>query len=62
MTISHAHTKHQIVEQPAIGLFAALGWQTLSAIEETCGAGGTGDLLRPRLRSGRIDVEAIDHA
>ncbi len=37
----HAYTEDQLVEQPAIGLFAALGWQTVSALEETLGAGGT---------------------
>jgi len=37
----HAYTEDQLVEQPAIGLFAKLGWQTVSAIEETFGAGGT---------------------
>jgi len=37
----HAYTEDQLVEQPAIGLFTALGWQTVSAIEETFGAGGT---------------------
>ncbi len=37
----HAYTEDQLVEQPAIGLFAALGWQTVSAQEETFGAGGT---------------------
>jgi len=35
------YTEDSLVEQPAIGLFAALGWQTLSAREETFGAGGT---------------------
>ena len=38
---THAYTEDQLVEQPAIGLFAALGWQTVSALEETFGAGGT---------------------
>jgi type I restriction enzyme R subunit len=38
---SHAYTEEQLVEQPAIGLFAALGWETVSAMEETFGAGGT---------------------
>ncbi|QSA98291.1 type I restriction endonuclease subunit R [Methylococcus sp. EFPC2] len=38
---SHAYTEDQLVEQPAIGLFAALGWQTVSAMEETIGVGGT---------------------
>jgi type I restriction enzyme R subunit len=37
----HPYTEDQLVEQPAIGLFSALGWQTVSALEETFGAGGT---------------------
>ena len=37
----HAYTEDQLVEQPAIGLFAALGWQTVSAMQETFGPGGT---------------------
>jgi type I restriction enzyme R subunit len=36
-----AYTEDQLVEQPAIGLFADLGWETLSAMEETFGADGT---------------------
>src|ERR1035437_1437273 len=40
----HAYTEDQLVEQPAIGLFAELGCQTVSAMEETFGA--TGTLLR----------------
>jgi type I restriction enzyme R subunit len=40
----HAYTEDQLVEQPAIGLFAELSWQTVSAVEETFGAAGT--LLR----------------
>jgi type I restriction enzyme R subunit len=36
----HAYSEDQLVEQPAIGLFAALGWQTVSAMEESFGAGG----------------------
>jgi hypothetical protein len=54
----HAYTEDQLVEQPAIGLFAELDWQTVSALEETFGAGGTlgrdakGDVvLVPRLRA-----------
>jgi len=35
----HAYTEDQLVERPAIGLFATLGWQTVSALEETFGAG-----------------------
>ena len=30
----HAYTEDQLVEQPAIGLFAELGWSTVSAMEE----------------------------
>lgn len=38
---SHAYTEDQLVEQPAIGLFAALGWQTVSVLEESFGPSGT---------------------
>lgn len=38
---ARAYTEDQLVEQPAIGLFAALGWQTVSAMEETLGPGST---------------------
>jgi len=38
---AHAYTEDQLVEQPAIGLFAELGWQTVSAMEEVFGASGT---------------------
>ena len=34
----HACTEDQLVEQTAIGLFAELGWTTVSALEETFGA------------------------
>jgi type I restriction enzyme R subunit len=37
----HAYTEDQLVEQPAVGLFAGLGWQTVSAMEEVFGMGGT---------------------
>ncbi|MDY0282679.1 MAG: hypothetical protein RBR35_19260, partial [Salinivirgaceae bacterium] len=33
----HPYTEDQLVEQPAIGLLAALGWQTACAMEETFG-------------------------
>ena len=56
--IQHAYTEDQLVEQPAIGLFAELGWQTVSAMEEKFGPGGTlgretsGEVvLVPRLRA-----------
>jgi type I restriction enzyme R subunit len=37
----HAYTEEQLVEQPAIGLFGAHGWQTVSALDENFGADGT---------------------
>jgi type I restriction enzyme R subunit len=37
----HDYTEKQLVEQPAIALFAELGWQTVSAREEAFGPGGT---------------------
>jgi type I restriction enzyme R subunit len=39
---THAYTEDQLVEQPAIGLFAELGWTTVSALEETFGAPSPG--------------------
>ena len=39
--MSHAYSEDQLVEQPAIGLFDDLGWETVSAAEETFGAAGT---------------------
>lgn len=54
----HAYTEDQLVEQPAVGLFAMMGWQTVSALDEAFGAKGTlgretkGELvLVERLRS-----------
>ncbi len=41
----HAYTEDQLVEQPAIGLFAELGWETVSALEEIFGK-ETGTLRR----------------
>ena len=38
---SHAYSEDQLVEQPALHLFAVLGWQTVSALEEVFGIGGT---------------------
>ena len=59
--MAHAYTEDQLVEQPAIGLFADLGWQTVSAMEETLGATGTlgretkGEVvLATRLRSALV--------
>ncbi len=53
-----AYSEDGLVEQPAIALFAEMGWQTASALEEKFGAGGTlgretsGEVvLVPRLRA-----------
>jgi type I restriction enzyme R subunit len=37
----HSYTENQLVEQPAIGLFGELGWQTVSGMEGVFGIGGT---------------------
>src|SRR5262245_27254867 len=37
----HAYTEDQLVEQPAIRLFAELGWQTVLAKDEIFGPNGT---------------------
>ena len=37
----HAYTEDQLVEQPAIGLLAGLGWQKVVAMEEVSAIGGT---------------------
>ncbi|MDH4304779.1 MAG: type I restriction endonuclease subunit R [Nitrospira sp.] len=54
----HAYSEDSLVEQPAIQLFAELGWQTVSALEEVFGVSGTpgretkGEtVLLPRLRT-----------
>lgn len=54
----NAYTEDQLVEQPAIGLFAALGWCTVSALDESFGVTGTlgretkGEVVLPsRLRA-----------
>jgi type I site-specific restriction-modification system R (restriction) subunit len=41
ISMPHAYSEDQLVEQPAIGLFAELGWQTVAAMEEVFGSGGT---------------------
>ena len=71
----HAYTEDQLVELPAIGLLADLGWQTASAMEETFGLGGSlgretkGEVvLASRVRAALVKFnpalqpEAIDNA
>src|SRR6059058_42006 len=35
------YSEEQLVEQPALNLFAALGWEAVSAMEEVFGSAGT---------------------
>ena len=35
------YNEEHLVEEPAIKLFATLGWQTVAAMDEVYGAGGT---------------------
>jgi len=71
----NAYSEDKLVEQPAIGLFAKLDWKTLSALDETFGAGSTlgretkGEVvLVERLRNAlttlnpRVPAEAIQNA
>ena len=71
----HAYSEDFLVEQPAIQLFSEMGWQTVSALEEVFGIGGTlgretkGEaILVPRLRAAlerlnpSIQPEAISGA
>ena len=43
--MTHAYTEDQLVEQPAIGLLAELGWKTVSAAEEAFGPGDQPEFL-----------------
>ena len=56
--MSHAYNEEQLVEQPAIQLFAKLGWQVVVALDEIFGPDGTLGretpaevVLVPRLRT-----------
>jgi len=65
----HAHTEDQLVVQPAIGLFAELGWQVAleklnPALPPVAIAGAIDELTRdrsvtppPRLLSGRVKLD-----
>ena len=50
----HAHTEDQLVEQRAIGLFAGLGWITVSELEELQTLRRTRDPLLPRPLSAQV--------
>lgn len=56
--MAQPYSEDQLVEQPAIKIFSALGWQTVSAAEENIGIGSTlgretksDTVLLPRLRA-----------
>lgn len=49
----HAYTEDQLVEQPAIALFAELGWSTVDATDETFGPEG----LLGRETKGQVVLE-----
>ncbi len=51
---THAYTEDQLVEQPAIALFAELGWETVSAMEESFGASRTGSCNLGRETKGEV--------
>jgi hypothetical protein len=53
----HAYTDEQPVEQPAITLFAELGWTTVSALQNLR---RTRNLLLPRLFSWEVKHDAKD--
>ncbi|MBI5709208.1 MAG: hypothetical protein HZC42_02745, partial [Candidatus Eisenbacteria bacterium] len=62
----HAYSEDELVEQPAIQLLSALGWETISALEEVLGPAGTLGretraevVLEPRLRAalGRLNPD-----
>jgi type I restriction enzyme R subunit len=55
----HPYTEDQLVEQPAIGLFADLGWQTICALEETF---GEGDTLGRETKGEVVLVESLEAA
>jgi hypothetical protein len=54
MASGNAYTTDQLVEQPAIGLFAELGWTTVSTFQNLH---QTRDLRLPRLLSGQLELQ-----
>jgi type I restriction enzyme R subunit len=49
---SHTYTEDRLVEQPAVQLFAELGWETLSASEEVLGNAPTPPSPHPQAGAG----------
>jgi type I restriction enzyme R subunit len=54
----HAYTEDQLVEQPAIGLFGELGWQTVSALEEIHSLSRRRELLLVRRHSAQVALNS----
>jgi len=52
----HSYAEDQLVEQPAIGLFAELGWATVSELEEIENLSRTRALLLPRVLPGEVTL------
>jgi len=38
--MSHAYTEHEVVEEPALGLFPKIDWQWVSALDQEFGIRG----------------------
>lgn len=62
----HAYTEDQLVEQPAVGLFGELGWQTVAASDEVFGSASSlgressGEVvLGNRLRSALVRLNPL---
>ncbi|MBX3422455.1 MAG: hypothetical protein KF752_12955 [Pirellulaceae bacterium] len=55
-----AYSEDQLVEQPSIGLIAALGWQTVSALEETLSADGTVSCNLSRETKGELELVNLE--
>ncbi|GEM_PF-2246249 len=54
--MSQAYTEDQLVEQPAIRLFAELGWATVSEFQNLHRTRDPAAAGLPRLLSGQVEV------
>jgi len=52
----HAYTEDQLVEQPAVGLFAELDWTTVSEIQNLRRTRDPAAAGLPRLLSGQANL------